>query len=330
MNSFRLFSIILVLALFNCSGDKDKKTVSQEETLKERIKGLSFEIISENKMPGLSIKDLYLDTTYLQHDVKGLMLTFNVEVKHQAMDSIARKGYNAYFIDVTCTADGKTYSHRGELFKPQDKKKFIHKNRDCFIAHSTNRRMEVSFPYRLMELNEGEKELTVNIEAYSAKFDDDSSGLNMKHLEGICPRPDGSMSIKLKVKAPRLYKAAVTVHKARINTSVVNPNKYDFAMGGQGLPDLFWEVYLGNDYLYYSPVMKNKIEYNKKYSSPFFYCTAEDIIHIALVDYDNGPFNRQDDVIEKWSVRTNKINKNKIDTLRFGNLEYMVVEMKVE
>jgi hypothetical protein len=115
-----------------------------------------------------------------------------------------------------------------------------------------------------------------------------------------------------------------------LNTKVVKPEKFDFAMGGSGLPDLFWEVYCGNDYIYYSPVIKNKVTYNKSYSCPAFYCTKEDIINLAIVDYDNGPFNTQDDIIEKYTRKLAAIPTNRRDTLKYGNLEYMVLETKIE
>lgn len=327
-----IFFLLLLLnvSILGSSCEKEKKTVTEQETLESRIKNLEYEILAEKGSEGLKITNITYDTLELYNDTKGLQLTFNIEASAKAFDSVAFKGFNSYFIDLTCLADnGKTYSHRNEVFKDEKKKKYLHKHKECFISHPTDRSLKISFPYRMLQMQEGEQTMTVNIEAFPAKFEDDSSSLDYKLLNRISKDAKTSISMKIKVKAPKLYKASFTVHKFKLNTKVVDPSKYDFAMGGSGYPDLFWEVFCGNDYIYYSPVIKNKIEYNKKYSSPSFFCTKDDIINLAVVDYDNGPFNTQDDIIEKWQGKIDDL-KNLKDTLQMGNLEYFVFETKIE
>jgi hypothetical protein len=331
MIKMRFFlTLLLAISILTISCEKDKKTVSEQETLQSRIKNIEYEIISEKDSDGLKITNISYDTLDLYNDTKGLQLTFNIEASAKAFDSVAFKGFNSYFIDLTCLSDnGKSYSHRNEIFKDQEKKRYLHSHRDCFISHPTDRSLKISFPYRMLQLNEGDQTMTVNIEAFPAKFEDDSTSLDYKLLHKISNDPKTSISMKIKVKAPKLYKASFTVHKFKLDTKVVKPEKFDFAMGGSGYPDLFWEVYCGNEYIYYSPVIKNKIEYNKKYSSSTFYCTKEDIINLAVVDYDNGPFNTQDDIIEKWQGKIEELKSGK-DTLKMGNLEYFVFETNIE
>jgi hypothetical protein len=325
-----LLATILAISIFSISCKKDKKTVSEQETLNTRIKNIEYEIISEKGSEGLKITNISYDTLELYNDTKGLQLSFNIEASAKAFDSVAFKGFNSYFIDLTCLSDqGKTYSHRNEIFKDEKKKRYLHTHKECFISHPTDRSLKISFPYRMLQLQEGEQIMTINIEAFPANFEDDSSSLDYKLLNKISNEARASISMKIKVKAPKLYKASFTVHKFKLNTKVVKPEKFDFAMGGSGYPDLFWEVYCGNDYIYYSPVIKNKIEYNKKYSSSTFFCTKDDIINLAVVDYDNGPFNTQDDIIEKWHGKIEELKSGK-DTLQMGNLEYFVFETNIE
>ncbi|MBX9850123.1 MAG: hypothetical protein K2X86_00020 [Cytophagaceae bacterium] len=330
---FRLFVSLFFIALINlhCSSDKDPVSNQEKKRIQSSARNIEYEIVSEKGANGIKITNIRFDTASLHNETKGILVTFTIEASGKAFDSIGLQGFNSYFIDLTCTPQaGKSYCHRNEVFKAADKKKFLHINRDCFISQPTSRTLEVSFPYRLMDMSQGDHEMMVDINAYPAKFQNDSTDLGIKMLDNISPNAQTSISVKIKVRAPKLFKATVTVHSLKLNTKAVKPEKYDFAMGGSGYPDLFWEVYCGNDYIYYSPVIKNKIEYPNKYSSPVFYCTQDDIINLAVVDYDNGPFNTQDDIIEKWTIRASNLKPNKIDTLHFGNLEYMVVETTLE
>lgn len=324
--------LLLIVALGSgCGSGTEKKTATEKETLQSRIKNIEYEIVSEKGTEGLKITNINFDTLSLHNDAKGLLVTFTIQASSKAFDSVVFKGYNSYFIDLKCQSDeGKEYSHRTEIFKSSDKKKFLHTHKECFISHATDRHLEVSFPYRVLEMKEGDHELIIHIEAFPAKFKEDSTSLEVKVLEHISKDPKTSISMKIKVKAPKLYKTAFTVHKFKLNTKVMDPKKFDFAVGGSGYPDLFWEVYCGNDYIYYSPIEKNKLEYNTKYSSPSFYCTKDDIINLAVVDYDNGPFNTQDDIIERWMGRIQTLPVGRIDTLQVGNLEYLILETFVE
>lgn len=323
-------SCLILGYLAACTPEKDKQS-SSADTEPGKVKKYEHEVLSEKSGAGIKITNIGFDTSAIDRDTRGVIVTFNLEVTRQAFDSSVLNGYNAYFVDLTCLpGDGKTFVHRKEVFKAADKKKFMHRDKEFFISSPANRSLEITIPYRVLEMKEGSHELTLNIEAFPAKFVNDSSSLHVKILNNISPEASASLSVKIKVNAPKLYKASFTVHRFKLNTKVVKPEKYDFAVGGSGLPDLFWEVYCGNDYLYYSPVAKNKTEYKKKYSSPVFYCTKDDVINLAVVDYDNGPFNTQDDVIEKWNGKISSFPSGKIDTLQFGNLEYFVFETKVE
>jgi len=152
----------------------------------------------------------------------------------------------------------------------------------------------------------------------------------MKMLQKISPDPKGKLHLKTSVEAPKLFKASLTVVKTKVNTRLADPGKFDVAGRGKGYPDMFWEVHCGNEYLYNSPVEKNKIEYLKKYSSPTFYFSDKDVVSLGVVDYDNGPFNTQDDVIGNWKFHVRDLKNNSVDTLVLDKLEYLIVQAQVE
>jgi hypothetical protein len=322
--------LLFIPLLISCSAEKPAGESAEEKTL-NHIQNVQYELISQKGLQEIKITDIDFDTASLHNDTKGILVSFRIQASEKAIKDNYSKGFNSYFIDITCQTDkGERYSHRDEIFKSSEKKKWVRTNKDFFISHATDRTLEMSFPYRMLKMEEGGNDILIDIEVYPAKFIDDTSAAEFKVLDRVSAQPEASTRVKLKVKAPKLYKATIQVNKFKMNTTVCNPAKFDFAVTGSGHPDLFWEVYCGNDYMYYSPVAKNQTQYDKKYFTQQFFCTKEDLLHIAVVDYDNGPFNTQDDIIETWKGKITDLSTSRPDTFNFGNLEYLIVETKVE
>jgi hypothetical protein len=175
----------------------------------------------------------------------------------------------------------------------------------------------------------GSHDLSFTISAYPAKFRKDSIESSNKILDYISNEAYTSIEAMIRIVAPKLYNVSIEVEKFKLDTKKVDPTKYDFSVGGTGYPDLFWDLYCGEDYLFYSPVIKNTTLYNKKTGSNPFYCTQDDIIKISVADYDNGPFNKQHDIIASWKGKISELHQGKTDSLLLENLEYMLVQTKI-
>lgn len=326
----QLLCLSFFLLLLSCTADKEGKQSSEVRAGNSRPERMAFQRVAEDLPEGLALSELELDTIQTREGVFALKVGFDLKATEAALTQLKNEGYTSYFIDLAYHSGNRTCLYRDELFRSPEKRKFWHSNRECFLSHPAARRIELLLPFRNLEMKPGNNELTIDIHAYPARFEDQESSLNMKMLDKISGTPNGTVTVKTVIEAPKLYKASFTVFKTKVDTRLADPTKFDVAGRGKGYPDMFWDIHCGNDFLYNSPVEKNKIEYNLKNSSPALLFTEKDLICLEVVDYDNGPFNTQDDVIGNWKFHIRDLNNNKVDTLKFGKLEYLIVQAHVE
>jgi hypothetical protein len=326
MNRYFLFILTFPL-LFSC-GETERETKSEQATLVSRISRIQYDIISESKGNGVEIKDLSFDTTGSFKESKSIKVIFNIEVAKEALKNIQDKGYTSFYFNLQCKPDqGKAYSQADEYI--DEKNKRVGPDKICFVSQQTEQTIEAVIPYRFLEMAGGTHDLSFTISAYPAKFKNDTVEGSSKLLEHISTESYTAIEAKIRIVAPRLYNVLIEVERFKLDTKKVDPTKYDFSVGGTGYPDLYWDLYCGEDFLYYSPVIKNTILYNKRTGSNAFYCTEDDIIKISVTDYDNGPFNKQHDIIATWKGKISDLRNVKTDSLKLANLEYMLVQTKI-
>jgi len=321
------FALIVALAslVFSCgspSGTTEKSETSAN-TLVSKVKEIKYEVIAKEG-DGIVIKDLSFDTTLLHH-IKGVKVTFTIEVSEKAIDKLNKDGYTSYFLDLDCQPDkGAIYSHK-KVIKSGDER--ININLGNFISRPGQRSLEMLLPFRLLEMEKGEHIVTVSIGAYPVRFKKDTISNDYKVLEKVTEIAHASTRVKIKITAPKLYKMVIQNEKFWLNTKKRKPSGYDFSFGGTGYPDLFWSLSCGDDFVYHSPVKKNCTDYSKSSSTTPFYCTDEDEITITVADYDDGPFNKESDIIGIWKGKIT--NLPKADTLSFGNVEAFIIVTKL-
>jgi hypothetical protein len=322
---FLLFSI---LTACNNSGES-KKPLTEDVSLASRYQKLKYEILSTDSANGISISDLSFDTATIFNNTKGIKVIFNIEVSKGVLEDIRKKGFSAFFFNLKCEPDqGHQYSSYNEITKEKKKEARINTDNECFVSHQTKRGIEIILPYRLLEMQSGTHDLNISIDAFPARFKEDTLSYATKILDYVSSEAYTSLKARVKIFAPKLYKVIIEVKKFKLNTDVVDPTKFDFSVGGTGYPDLYWDVYCGEDFLYYSPVMKNSLSYNNKEATNPFYCTKEDLIKINFADYDSGPFNSQPDVIDSWKGLISDLPSRE-DSIKLPNLKYLIVQTKI-
>lgn len=321
----RLYSLLLTcVSLPACTTIQDKETPAHQAA-KIISPRLVFESKEDVKCPGIDITEIYVDTAYTSRETRGIRLSFITSIDKEAFKKLEKESYTSYYIHLTCNAPGGLpYSSLREI----NKSRRIRINKDRFFSAPSHRQLEFQLPYRLLEMKEGTHELALNIQVLAVRFAGDTSSPDFRFVDKISEIPTASIQIKVKISTPRLYKAVVEVYHFKLNINVVDPQKYDFSLGGPGYPDLYWDLHCGEDLIYYSPQQKNTIEYKKTYISTPFYCSADDIITLHISDFDNGPFNTEDDIVDTWSGRIEEFPTT-IDTLSFGKLEYLVMKSKI-
>ena len=319
--------ISIIIFLFSCSSPSgnSENSDAQTNTLASKVKEIKYEVIA-TEGSGITIKELSFDTTLLHH-IKGVKVTFTIDVSKEAIEKLNKEGYTSYFLDLCCEPDkGSIYSHK-KVTKPGEER--INVNHGNFISMPGQRSLEMLLPFRLLEMEKGEHIVTVTIGAFPARFKKDTISNDYKILEKVMETAHASTKVKIKIIAPKLYKVVVQNDKFWLNTTKVKPSMYDFSFGGPGYPDIFWSLACGDDFVYHSTVMKNCTNYSKPSHSTPFYCTEEDEITITVADYDDGPFNKESDIIGVWKGKITDLPKTKADTLSFGNVEAFIVETKL-
>lgn len=316
---FYFYGFIILLS-FSCSAPNQTESSDTKEKKSEQT---GYTIADQKNKDGVTISDIRIDTFSLYHNTKGIKISFVADLTAKAFSDNTKY----YFFEVkSSTTDGRIFSNRDEVTGGKGNFYFINKN--GFASGTGKHLIEYQFPFRVMEMQEGEHTLETTISALPASFSDDSANTEQKELQFLGEAPMAFVKLNYKLFAPNLYKVRITVDKFKLNTNVVNPSKYDFAFGGSGYPDLFWDVTCGEAYIWNSQPQKNSVEYLKKYTSSSFTCTAKDQITIRFGDYDDGPFNKQSDIVETWTGTINDLPKTP-QTLKFGNLESAVLSAEV-
>jgi hypothetical protein len=325
-----LFLISIFFVLISCNNtNENKKALSEDVSLASKYQKIKYEIVSTGTSNGIKIEDLSFDTATLFNNTKGIKVIFNIEVSKEVLEAIRKKGFSAFFFNLKCEPDkGNSYSIYNKITKEKGKKSRINPDNECFVSHQTKRGIEIILPYRLLEMECGTHDLHISIDAFPARFKEDTLSYSTKILDYISSEAYTSLKARVRIYAPKLFKVAIEIQKFKLNTEALDPTKFDFSIGGNGYPDLYWDVYCGDDFLYYSPVIKNAISYNNKQSTNSFYCTKDDVIKINFADYDNGPFNSQPDIIETWEGLMNDLPV-KPDTLSLRNLKYLILQTKI-
>ncbi|MCR6640729.1 MAG: hypothetical protein NVV82_17485 [Sporocytophaga sp.] len=261
--------------------------------------------------------------TFTNEKSKVIQVDFKVASSDLFWKELKTQGIEALYISLSCIGL-KKYTSPINYYS----EKFLSLHDDFLLIKEGNRIFNCSIPIRSLELSKGIHELNLIIEAIPVRFKQDSLKSDLKEVDYFSHKPVASKKIKFQINAPELIYTSIEVLKFKLNTKVCDPSKYDYAFGGTGFPDLFWDIQCGEDYIYHSPQIKNVIQYTKPYQSTYFLCTPDDKITIRAVDFDKGPFNTQHDIIETWSGKINDINIDHPDTFAFGNLEYLIVRRK--
>ena len=85
----------------------------------------------------------------------------------------------------------------------------------------------------------------------------------------------------------------------------------------------------GEDLIYFSPEEKNSVNYNKSYNTGNFWCSKDDIIKISILDFDNGPFNTEDDIIDTWTGNISDLTSSDFSAAKFQNLSSIKIKASI-
>ncbi|WP_018343918.1 hypothetical protein [Cytophaga aurantiaca] len=292
-----LLSLPFLFYFFSCSSDKQLEQKEENTTIKSVYKdgNLIVHASSTEKLEGLSITNFAADTGVNKKE-QGIRTYFIMTVNKHILDQIHADGFDALLVDVVCKGNsGKSFSYL-TTYLPELSGKVVYPDKNIVFSHPSSRGIQIDIPYRKLELAAGKQPLTFSLLVYPIKFAVDTNRVETKHIERMGSNPIYSQTYSTAVNTPQLKVNTISITDVKIKTEKKKASSYDFTLIGSGLPDPYWQIWCGEELIYFSPAEKNSLTINGTNSSSNFYTAANDIITIKFLDYDNGPFNRDDQI----------------------------------
>lgn len=272
-------------------------------------------------------EDFNVKEKIFAYNALGLQMSLDFKVEQQWLDSIKNEGYDAVYVNFSCyTSNTNTL----ESVKNLPKNQRIAKDKGQFISSARNCKISYCFPYKDLGLEPGIHALKVGYTINGVHFmKEKEPQLTTFLVKKIDAKAIATSTYTTSAASPYLYKVAISVDKFQVESIVHDIHNYDFSLGGSGMPDLYWAVVCGEKIVYFAPQIKNTANYTTPYTSNVFYCCEEDVITINFADYDNGPFNTQDDLIATWQGKVKDLPTQHFDTLRDKKLNYALIKATV-
>ncbi len=315
---YPLIIVSILLLLVGC-GPSQKETIAySSELLSTKVNTVEITSSFESATDGLRIAGMAVDTLLSNvTNSQEIRVSFEAALGKELLKTANSLGYNAIFINTYLFTNGiKHNESKVSLFKSRSEQTsltsgFVFENED-------KRQFELEFPYRLLQLKKGEQELKFCMEIYGATFRKDTVTSTSGYFETLSKSPLATHITKFKVIAPQLYEFKIKVLDIILDTTVVNPSEYDVRYLGPGYPDLCWQVKIGTEVTYTSPVMDNCIRYERKGQTKALVGTAHDFVTVSVLDYDDTS---DHDRIEEIGKMLFEFQQSPMTNMPYGNLK---------
>ncbi len=286
-------AFVLVLFLFaSCSSNEmEQRTSSEDSTSIIYIDGnVLLTSLSEKPVKGIKLHSFVADTAVnATEDV--IRTSFTITITEAVLHQIKKQGFDAILLDIKAKGHtGKTYSYI-ETYLPKLSGMIIYPDKHMVFSHQAIRNLQIDIPFRKLELPAGAETINLSLIAFPVSFVTDTNRRETKNIERIGSNPLFEQQYSAQIMAPALTLNQITIADYKINTQNKAASSYDFALGGSGFPDPYWQVWCGKELLYYSPSTKNSLTVKIPYTSSAFYTSAKDVLTVHFLDYDKGPFN---------------------------------------
>jgi hypothetical protein len=309
---YALFCYLLFCA---CSNDKNIEHINAQESI-SKIKTLAYTTNSNKSSDQIVLKVLSIDTVMHQKSW-SLMIDLNIILKNALTNP-----NEAYMIDVNHTNDKTKFIYSKYLYNKYTYNT-IHPDYDIFCIKNLDRNLKLYIPLNELQLNSGSQDLNLKLYVQKVYLEKDPNSSILKYQlyddTELC-----SQIVSTTIHLPKLNYKTLALSDIRVEMTK-ETKKFDFTLNNQGLPDLYWQVWVGNSLKYFSPTFKNSLTLEKEITSDTLYFYPNDLISIYVLDFDNGPFN-QDDLIINWIG--NEKSLLKLKSLNNDLLKSCKVEIK--
>lgn len=317
---------LLTFLLFSCTSDKQLEQKDQNTASKTLYKDGNLELTATQteRLEGLEITNFAADTGVNKKE-QGVRTYFTMSVKKHLLDQVHADGFDALLVNVMCKGNpGKLFSYL-DTYLPELSGMVVYPDKNIVFTHPSSRGLQIDIPYRKLELPAGMQSLTFSLFVYPIKFAVDTNRVETKRIERIGSTSIYSQQYSTNVQTPQLKLNTLSITDLKIKTTKKKASTYDFTLIGSGLPDPYWQIWCGEELIYFSPSEKNTLVLNGTQASTKFYTSANDIITVKFLDYDNGPFNRDDliETVEGTATELKKLKRINGNTISTANIQLL-------
>jgi hypothetical protein len=239
----------------------------------------------------------------------GIYITAEVALTSTAFEQLPA-AYHAFWADAAVLGDSG-FNYRSIEY-PQFETNTFYPSTPHLIQQAKQMTLHFHLPYRKLYPMSGKTStVTLSVGLYPIAFTSDRNRTQSK----LCALPSTDaaalQTIECTVVLPTIETVTVEVQSVEVNTQKKPAGSYDIAMGGTGLPDIYWQVWCGNELVFFSPTIKNTLSLTEASRSSSFRIGASDELTLRILDYDNGPFN-QDDVLAEWKGTIKELKEKKV------------------
>lgn len=320
------FVWICLLLIGACNNNPQELNIESKKDFSEsEVSTLSLKTISS--IPYHIHDSLVIKEQVFEQKTLGLSLSLTIDINDSIIKEMKNKRFDALYINFFCElAPNEIYN----TFTDLNFKKRIALDKENFISKPHLHSFTTHLPYRVIAYGSGFQNLIIGYSLLGVKLEkENEENLSTYFIKKIDTNYMLKKTFQTKAHFPDLKTVTIQVKKFELETTQHNVHNYDFSLGGTGLPDLYWSIWCGNSLVYAAPQIKNSTIYSENYTSNALVCTHKDIITIQLADYDNGPFNTQDDIIAEWQGTAKEIPL-KTDTVYLKKLKYLIFKGAVK
>lgn len=295
---------LLSVLLVNCSQSSQEANTNAPIELDNNF--LPVQTVAQTTHPDIQIIETKAkDTLYKGND--GILITIITVIQPHVFATL-EKPYQAIWADLIYTQDSM-FSCREFEYPLFEKTTFYPATANLVQKADT---LEIAFhvPFRKLATPKDSK-VQFDIGFFPISFTSDPNRTESK----ICAPPSKKAialySATVDIEMPELRKFQFALQDITLNSEGKKISSYDVALGGKGLPDIYWQFWCGSELVFFSPTIKNTEQYLDRVTTPKITITDKDVVQVLILDYDNGPFN-QDDIIYTWKGTYHEMKKLRV------------------
>jgi hypothetical protein len=306
MNKIFLFSTLgfVSILLFSCSKSNLESNANAPVDIDNSF--LEVQTVTQKNHPHIQIIETKAkDTIYKGND--GILISIITIIQPNVFASL-EKPYQAIWVDLMYGGDSLFSCRKFEY--PLFEQTTFYPATPNLLQKADTVEIHFHLPYRKLGNNTSNR-VPFDIGFFPLSFTSDPNRTESK----ICAPPsDQAIALftsTVKVDVPKLQPLQLSLQNIILNPAGKKTTSYDVALGGKGLPDIYWQLWCGSELVFYSPTKKNSEVYEERVSTPPFTISERDLVEIKILDYDNGPFN-QDDIICSWKGSYHELRKLRV------------------